>query len=210
LPDTLWSPWGIKSGPNYQFFHVLERSSELHSEPWILLIEPDTIPGHARIESQVANEITQNMESWFIGGFPHALVTATLQEDLWFHLNGAGLFHVGDKSFICFCSEVWIPSLLEMVSRNSRFAYDGLTATEIYKTLSPVLRKAWSRRQEKFVETKGIINLSTLHFSLSGLIEVLQEPDVAPAVVPWMIHAKGVKPEWTAALDSMAEHTYLR
>jgi hypothetical protein len=193
-PRLLWSPWGTKSGPNFQFFQILKQMRVMHTEPWNLIIEPDTIPTFVDISAQVSNQIRDHEESWVVGGHPHESIRPKLGPELWNHLNGAGLFHVGDLGFQHFCEEIWIPSLLQVIQRDSRFAYDCLTSPEIWQTLSPKLRSAWMLNAERFNSTEGILNLSTEHLTVSDVIDILgnlRSPDSA-----WMIHAKGALPEW--------------
>lgn len=195
-PRLAWSPWGTKSGPNYQFFQVLDGIGAQHGETWTLLLEPDTHPLPGDAATTVRGLLDRHREAWMIGGRPHALVRPALAKDLREHLNGAALYRVASARFATFRAEVWIPSLVAMIQQDPISAFDCLTDPALQKRLPAYLQDAWHAVQHLFVPTSGIINVSSLELSALELRQVLADPALADATrqeetQPWLLHAKG-------------------
>lgn len=207
-PRLPWSPWGTKSGPNYQFFALLDQHAATHEEPWVLLVEPDTFPIGLDVSSPVARVLDDNPDAWMIGGKPHPAIRSGLARELHEHLNGAALYRAGDADFAEFRAAVWIPSLLWIIRDQPTFGYDCVTDPASRTDLPIRLLQQWSDEQDRFVATTGIVNLSTTHLHAARLERELDSPWLvrgllAEGTVPWMLHMKGARPDQVPALPGL-------
>jgi hypothetical protein len=210
-PRLAWSPWGTKSGPNYQFFALLDQYMVSHDEPWVLLVEPDTHPMGADMGSVVEKVLDDNADAWMIGGRPHPAIRSMLSRDLHEHLNGAALFHAADAGFAEFRKDAWIPSLLWIIRDQPTFGYDCLTDPESRTTLPERLQKQWRDNNSRFVATAGIVNLSTANFGAMKLKLELNSPWLTASLLAegtaiWLLHIKGSPP---ATLPSVRRLTLI-
>lgn len=190
------SPWGSKSGPNFQFFRLLDRFGEVHPHDWLLYAEPDTVPIGAEVADAVADLLEANSDAWMIGARPHPIVRARLTPDLWNHLNGAALYHVGDRDFAEFRRSTWIPSMLLKIRELEIYAYDCITDPSQRRKLPERLRHAWRAETHRFVATSGMVNLSTETLDPAGLRSAMEDDMLLAALRAegtsvWMVHAKG-------------------
>lgn len=194
-PREPWSPWGPKSGPNHQFFSVLDAQREHHDEEWVLFIEPDTHPLCDDVDDRINELITAHPAAWMMGGVPHTRLRPSLASDLWRHVNGAALYKAGDRDFARFRQEVWIPSLLLKIRVEPRFAFDCMTDPAQWESLPRLLRNSWSAAVDRFVRTAGVVNLSSLTLSSTQVRSILEGTawaiDCDDDAEPWMLHAKG-------------------
>lgn len=195
-PRSPWSPWGSKSGPNFQFFQVLEAFAEAHPHQWILAAEPDTYPIGRDPSGVVRDLLARNPNAWMIGGFPHPSLLDKLDPRIHHHLNGAAVYAVGDPTFREFLSNTWIPSLLWKIRELPEYAYDCLTDPAENSALPDFLAKSWDSSQHKFISTAGIVNLSNRKISVSVAQRLCTEDSLLhqcteERTTPWMLHAKG-------------------
>jgi len=194
--DLAWSPWGTKSGPNFQFFALLDAVAAAHPEEWILFAEPDTVPVGPDPGDHLAAVVTAHPDAWVIGAHPHPGVLPDLPPGLHHHLNGAALYRVADPAFAEFRAEVWVPSLLWQVRRDPEYAYDCITDPSQWAGLPPGLATAWADHADRFVPTAGMVNASTLTVGPDRVTAILTEPALMAALDreptrPWLLHAKG-------------------
>jgi hypothetical protein len=179
-----WSPWGQKSGPNYQFFEVLRQAAEIHSEEWLFQLETDVTLLRLPRADDFGEELTG---SWIVGSENHSAVLRNLDLRLWEHINGAAFYRVGDHEFRAFLEEVWKPSLLFLLSAEPALAYDCLTSPAIWGDLPDPLKTSWWNARDRFVKLPGMVNASSLTRQKAEV--VLQNlPDD-----PWLFH--GNRPE---------------
>lgn len=195
-PRIPWSPWGTKSGPNFQFFQVLEAFAEVHPNQWIFAAEPDTYPIGRNPAGVVRDLLERHSSAWMIGGHPHRSLARTLDSTMHRHLNGAALYRVGDPDFRNFLSVSWIPSLLWKIRERPEYAYDCLTDPAENTNLPSDLAKSWADAQHKFVPTPGIVNLSSRKLSITDAQRMCSEKELLRQCAeertkPWMLHAKG-------------------
>ena len=194
-PREPWSPWGPKSGPNHQFFSVLDSQRKHHDEEWVLFIEPDTHPLRDDVADQIHLLIAANPTAWMMGGIPHTRLRPSLASDLWHHVNGAALYNATDHDFVQFRQEVWIPSLLLKIRVDPRFAFDCVTDPVQWESLPRLLRGPWTASADRFVRTAGVVNLSSLTLAPAQVAGMLEDTewmvDCDDDVEPWMLHAKG-------------------
>lgn len=104
-----WDPWGFKSGPNRDFFRILDYCSHLGSG-WTLLAEPDLIPTEYDLKDRVSSLLTGFPEQWVIGSQNTTLALEKLDQRLHDHINGAAFYHTESPDFTQFRRRVWIPS----------------------------------------------------------------------------------------------------
>jgi hypothetical protein len=196
-PGRPWTPWGTKSGPNIQFFSLIERWADAHDHPWVLLVEPDTYPmPHDVVRSEIGRLLEAHPDAWVIGAPAHPTARAVLPQAIGRHLNGAALYRAGDANFIRFVRRVWMPSLFTVTRDDPVLAWDCLTDPSTSALLQTSLRTAWEQAQHRFVATAGMVNLSTHALDDAGLAAALAHPELVERLRlegarPWQIHAKG-------------------
>lgn len=181
-----WRPAGTKSGPNLQWWRILETVASEEGVEWLLLVEADTIPAEECVADRVRDLLSMHPDAWVIGALPHAASLGRLDPRLRDHLNGAALYHVGDGSFQQFLRSVWLPSLLLVLQDQVDIAFDCLTAPSLWQDIPMELGDAWARNAARFQSTDTMVNAS----SLSGrpaqraLDAALRDPKV------WFVHSK--------------------
>lgn len=194
--DLPWSPWGTKSGPNVQFFALLDAVAVHHPDEWILYAEPDTVPVGPDPAGSARAVVARHPDAWVIGAEPHPRVRPDVAVDLRNHLNGAALYRIGDPAFAEFRTGVWIPSLLDRIRDDPEYAYDCVTDPAQWTMLPPTLAAAWRSAADRFVATAGMVNASTLTLAPTEVAAILTDPELVVAldregVRPWLLHAKG-------------------
>lgn len=210
-PRQPWSPWGPKSGPNHQFFSVLDGHGRHHEEEWALFVEPDTHPLRGDVAVQLDNLIAAHPEAWMMGGIPHPRLRPSLASDLWHHVNGAALYKVGDPDFARFRQVVWIPSLLLKIRVEPRFAFDCVTDPAQWASLPRSLGESWTAAAGRFVRTAGVVNLSALALLTTQAPSILDDTDWTiecdDDAEHWMLHAKGDLTDIRHLLTGMTRST---
>lgn len=189
-----WSPWGAKSGPNFQFFQILNYYRTNQATNWLLFLEADTFCTSKTAKSHVNRLLKEFSQAWVIGALPHALARKHLFPNFWDHINGACLLHVGDPDFHDFLARVWIPSVIYRIRSIPYYAYDCVTATKELLLLPEFLRDKWINAATRFIRTPTMLNVSNLSLSLQetqSLVELnsLEFADQT-AGSTWFTHAK--------------------
>jgi hypothetical protein len=186
LHRNRWRPLGNKSGPNLQWFQILEAVAVGQRAEWLLLLEADTRPVGNRALESIRRLISQHSEAWVIGAHPHPSAVKQLDPRLREHLNGVALYHVGDQQFIHFLREVWLPSLLSIVQDNPSMAFDCLSSPGLWADLPEDVAAAWRRERDRFVPTDTIVNASSLSArDVKPVVRAVLADDKA-----WLLHAK--------------------
>lgn len=198
IAKGLWSPWGNKSGPNFQFFMQLDAMRTMHPEDWILQIEGDTFLVGEDPGAEIQRLLQVNADAWVIGAINHPMVLEVLDPLLHGHINGAAFYRVSSEEFRAFRRQIWIPTLIELVNKIPSMAYDCVSAPEVWPELSQTLQKGWKKGNPKFVRTFGMVNASTI------ATKVLDDPRfnhgnirdglAAEGASPWFVHTKLVTP----------------
>ena len=160
-PSLRWSPWGIKSGPNFQFFTVLRESHAVHGEHQLLLVEPDTYP-----MNEARNKLTRRVTdvptaNWVFGARVHPWSRRALAPILHDHINGHALYALS-QGFMSFLEFVWIPSLLLLTRKYDEFAFDCLTPQVVEEELPASLRDDWEANYARFTTSPTMVNASNL------------------------------------------------
>lgn len=193
-----WTPWGNKSGPNFQFFMQLTEMRRAHDEAWILQIEGDTFPIEDNLGSEVRRLLGANDDAWIVGSVNHPVVLEVLSPQLHGHINGAAFYRIDSDEFHMFRRRVWIPSLIEAVSQQPSMAYDCLSAPALQQDLREDLQAGWRASAHRFVRTFGMINASTFattslddeRFASPYLDEGLEDE----GATVWFLHTKLTEP----------------
>lgn len=179
-----WNPWGYKSGPNSDFFGILDWCEGQGAE-WVLLAEADLIPvGHA-LNDRVRRILAATPTGWVIGAQPSDASKRLLDPRLHDHINGAAFYRVGSPEFGSFRRSVWIPSLLSLLKSFPFFAYDCATATGVWQLLPDELRSSWEENRNRFVATNLMINHSNLVINKAVVTSLLNATEP-----PIFVHAK--------------------
>jgi hypothetical protein len=164
IPRGLWSPWGNKSGPNYQFFRQLDEMAQAHGDTWVLQIEGDTFCVTDSPRNYIQGLIDTHPEAWVIGGVNHPAVLLSVPRKLHQHVNGAALYNFASSEFREFREAIWIPSLIEALQQDVELAYDCMSSPGLQEELGPTLRKGWHENNDRFIRNPGIVNASSLSF----------------------------------------------
>ena len=161
-PTATWNPWGLKSGPNWQFFQVLGDVSRNHPNEWTLLLETDTYPTRPDIVAGLYDLISSHPDRWVVGSIEPTVVSDRLEKRLVGHINGSALYHSGQPGFQAFLRSVWIPSLLSIVAERPDYPFDVLTAPQLWSEIPRELGDAWRREADRFIKVGEMLNLSNL------------------------------------------------
>lgn len=159
--NASWSPWGIKSGPNIQFFRVLAGACQAHPGDRVLLIEPDTYPFPKLNSNTILAESAEGEAPWVLGARVHPWSRDSLAPFLHDHINGHAVYRMSSE-FSSFLEFVWIPSLLVVLRKSPEFAFDCLTPHVVEKELPLSLRLDWQNNYHHFVTHPGLINASNV------------------------------------------------
>lgn len=189
---TSWSPWGTKSGPNFQFFRILEHYQGSTDNTWLLYLEPDTYCSVVEPKSHLESLLTRHESAWVIGAEPHAISRPYIDKSLHDHINGACLMRVGSTAFHSFLSQVWVPSVLWKIRARPYYAYDCITATLEWNALPNRLREEWQRAAQHFVRTPTMWNLSNRELNQESLRKLLlkEKSKGLDSKEIWFVHAK--------------------
>ena len=189
LQKTPWSPWGLKSGPNFQFFEILRRTHELHDTEWVLQLESDTVPLR-EVEQDDIGWILDSDDAWVAGSSATYAEAQSLSTATANHLNGAAFYRVGDSEFIDFLCMTWARSLLHIASVRPALAYDSLTSPGVWRELPRDLRASWEENKGRFRNVTGMVNLSNRSLDSASPIEQLQELGLEKRVLEsiWFVH----------------------
>ncbi len=153
-----WSPWGQKSGPNYQFFRILREMSALHPESWILQLELDTFPLR-KVTPKDIPWTHRGEELWVVGAGIQNAREQRKSRDLVNHINGAAFYRVGDSDFQNFLARTWQANLLETLRQRPGLAFDVMTSKAIEGKNKPGKRESWVIESEHFKTSTGMLNL---------------------------------------------------
>ncbi len=161
-PKTRWNPWGLKSGPNWQFFRLLEEIGQQHIEEWVLLLEPDTQPVATSLPSKLKAVVSLHSEAWVIGAVEPPEITERLEFRVRGHINGSALYRVGNRKFSEFAQSVWLPSLFALIDQSPEYPFDVVTAPGLWPSLPLRLQQAWEECAHRFVKVSQLLNTSSL------------------------------------------------
>lgn len=153
-----WSPWGQKSGPNYQFFTILGAGSQLHKESWILQLELDNFPLRKLIKTDLSWIFDSRSELWVVGSENSVEVKKYLSKQNQSHINGAAFYRVGSGEFRAFWNRTWALSLLDRLRHRPATAYDVMNSPLCWEELPVELRESWSLARNSFQSTAGMLN----------------------------------------------------
>jgi len=182
-PNALNSPWGLKSGPNFQFFPILLRMSELHPEEWVLQLESDVVPLRQVSQDDLGIDFT---DLWVVGALTHEAALGNLERTLWGHLNGVAFYHVGSSDFLRFLKAIWQTSLLYFLHQRPDYAYDCLSSPDLWEALPSTLRHHWQSEQRRFATLPGMVNMSSL--PPNKITQLISE--FPPESIPWLLHGR--------------------
>ena len=156
-----WDPWGFKSGPNRDFFRILDYCSRLGAG-WTLLAEPDLLTAEYDLKDRVSSLLLQFPDKWVIGSQTTKLALDKLDHRLHDHINGAAFYNTASNDFSLFRKRVWIPSLISLIKNFPFFAYDCVNASKIWGLLPPRLVSEWNICRDRFIATPQMINQSNI------------------------------------------------
>ena len=178
-----WSPWGQKSGPNYQFFKILSMMPQLHKEQWLLQLELDTFPLR-KVNRSDLSCLFDSDEYWVGGTVSQKLRKRGSSHVTPEHINGAAFYKFGDPEFIEFLNQTWAPSMIHILRRRPALAYDVVNSPANTETLPTALKNQWSSNRHRFLGLAGMGINVTDHRDTNKL-------DSATAVGHWFTHQLG-------------------
>ncbi len=181
-----WSPWGQKSGPNYQFFRILREMSALHPESWILQLELDTFPLR-KVTPKDIPWTYRGEELWVVGAGIQNAREQRKSRGLVHHINGAAFYKLGDSNFQDFLANTWRLDLLKTIRLRPALAFDVMTANSSVVDGPSAVHENWRESREFFKTTWAMRNL-------------LSNPSPSDSLLPndaaWFVHLKGPEPQF--------------
>ncbi len=136
--------WGYKSGPNNQFFQMLNKFTEDY--PYIFMMESDCFPIKANW-LQRAVEIANSPEKFWVKGSIYR-GNSPLAEFQQNHINGNAFYASGDRNFRRFVREVWQPFVLENTKNiDPKLSYDCAIARYFHQAKSSQNNLEWLQWQ---------------------------------------------------------------
>lgn len=144
-----WSPWGHKSGPNFQFFRILNLAQQLHEEEWILQLELDTFPVR-KVNPDDIPWVYQKEGPWVVGAKPAASMVRGLSPSTRDHINGAAFYRVGEERFQSRLLVTWALSLLDLLRGRPGIAYDVVNSPLVWGRVARDLRYRWKNSESVF------------------------------------------------------------
>jgi hypothetical protein len=187
-----WSPWGLKSGPNYQFFHILREMSKIHDSKWLLQLESDTVALREVGRDDIPGE---ENDAWMVGASADYGSGILGKSSTSGHINGAAFYRVGSPEFMIFLDHTWSRSLLFMTSRRPALAYDSITSPELWRELPEGLALAWEQNKLRFRVEEYMVNLSNKMTNVadpSGQLKIFA-PEIVRGKNPWFLHLAKLK-----------------
>lgn len=184
-----WSPWGLKSGPNFQFFRILQDMCAAHRSQWVLQLEADTVPLRPVKEADIG-WFLHDPNAWIAGAAADFAKKGSLSSSTANHLNGAAFYRIGDPMFIRFLQLTWTRSLLYLVNYRPAIAYDSLTSPGVWEELPWELRESWRENSYRFFQVEGMVNLSNRLLASSNHLKQLDEVGIRNDLEnsPWFLH----------------------
>ena len=166
--DSKKYPYGLKSGPNIQFFRTIRALKIKQSDiSGGLLLEVDAHP----LKKQWLLKLNQRIQwigdcIYIAGSRP---VIAETMPYIRNHINGNAIYNIGKSDFLYFFS-FWENLLIESVKINPDLAYDVVLEWSFYMSKfmeGSSLCKIWnSKNADEF--RNGIVNIANLLSNLSG------------------------------------------
>ncbi len=175
-----WSPWGQKSGPNYQFFRILQEMSMLHPESWILQLELDTFPLRKVMPADMP-WVYSTGELWVVGAGINDPASTGKHRGPMNHINGAAFYRIGDSNFRNFLARAWQVDLIQALQERPGLAFDVITSKAIEGRIRSEQRKSWGIESNHFRATGGMLNLLARPNSL---------PPPTSDQGPWFVHKR--------------------
>lgn len=151
---------GYKSGPNEQFFELMNRLSCYSG--FIFYMETDCVPLRQGWLDEIRALAEGDDESWIIGSYYRGL--EKISERFALHLNGNALYRVGDTEFIDFVNQFWRPQLYQLLDHvDKRIAYDCFLSHMLTAADPSAQNVEWQTLQavgHRFRATSVIQNIS--------------------------------------------------
>jgi hypothetical protein len=190
--DPVKAPYGLKSGPNYQFFRLLDHFAQKDYR-FVYFCEADCFPIKSGWVQAVFNEALKNDPFYVLGSA--FLGKSRVDPTIALHVNGAALYSPKAEGFNEYRSN-WEKILLEVVPELPYVAYDWALDHYFYNR---VRRENWGtlthfdfysyidfRKKTKYSDS--IINLAgeletkgQLRYSISELYKVFPNAQVVHA-----------------------------
>ena len=118
--DAAKTPYGLKSGPNYQFFRLLEHFSQKNYQ-FVYFCEADCFPIKAGWAQALFNEALESDPFYVLGSA--FLGKSKIDPMISLHVNGASIYSTRAEGFDEYRSS-WEKILLELVPELPYVAYD--------------------------------------------------------------------------------------
>lgn len=115
-------PYGLKSGPNLQFFKSLRSVKSLTKSKAVLLCEVDAFPLRSKWLRDLSLAVEGSKSNPLIAGAKYTGRTK-LSNSIKDHYNGNSIYFIGDKDFEGFLND-WEKKLLLSIPAYPNLAYD--------------------------------------------------------------------------------------
>lgn len=135
--------YGNKAGPNFLFQAGMKYASVFGG--FTIQLELDCLPIEAGWLEDVMEVVSGNARAWVIGS--HFAGLRGIERSSQSHLNGNACYKAGDRKFIAFLDEIWIPDVVAQSERRPNLAYDCWWASEEFQANGLSGNTAWRRVQ---------------------------------------------------------------
>lgn len=184
--------YGNKAGPNFLFQKTLNTASEYGG--FSLQIELDCFPSSSGWLDRCNRLIGRNVGTWVIGSMYAG--SFGLNIDVLNHLNGNGLYDVGNPNFIKFLNEIWIPRTIQLADVAPYLAYDCWWAYELNSADSCHGNYSWQLVQtyDSFFKNEPfVVNLLPVESTAFRFFEMYKLFDTL-GKTPIFFHSSSTRP----------------
>lgn len=119
--DPVRLPFGLKSGPNMQFFRSIRSIIASAKSTAVLLLETDAIPLHEHWLESLEQEVAE-LDQYHVAGARYSGITE-LPETIADHVNGNAVYNTSGSGFVEFL-QVWEEILRLCIPKDPSLAYD--------------------------------------------------------------------------------------
>lgn len=162
-------PYGLKSGPNIQFFESARLCSEANT---VLLNESDMYPISPTWVRDITTITSQSEPFWVLGSVYRG--SQKLGPDIASHINGNAFYATGHEDFARYLNDIWAPGVKNMCKTLPDTAYDIWFSRHYHASLNTRFDKISANEYSLLTEaslkqrtTMAIANLSIMTDKIS-------------------------------------------
>lgn len=192
--------YGNKAGPNFLFQKTLNTASVYGG--YTLQIELDCFPSSSGWLDRSNHLVKRSVGTWVIGS--KYAGSFGLDVSVLNHLNGNGLYEVGNPNFVKFLNEIWIPRIIQLADVAPYLAYDCWWAYEMNSADSLRGNYSWQLIQtyDSFFKNEPfVVNLLPVESTAFRFLEMYNLFDGLDKT-PIFFHSSSVRPLFEKTLEN--------